>query len=55
MRKVCFVLMAVCIGLPLFALVAPEAQAASIKLTYSNFFPASPHSESVGRFLVQGG
>jgi len=41
MRKACLVLMAVCMGLPPFALVSLEAQAASIKLTYSNFFPAS--------------
>jgi len=41
MRKACFVLMAVCMGLLLFPWVLPEAQAASIRLTYSNFFPAS--------------
>jgi len=41
MRKVCFVLTAVCIGLPFFPLVALDAKAASIKLTYSNFFPAT--------------
>ncbi len=41
MRKVYFVLMAVCMGLLLFAPVALEVQAASIKLTYSNFFPAA--------------
>jgi len=39
MRKACFVLTAVCIGLPFFPLVALDAKAASIKLTYSNFFP----------------
>jgi TRAP-type C4-dicarboxylate transport system substrate-binding protein len=41
MRKAYFVLMAVCIGLPLYGWVTLEAQAASIKLTYSNFFPAN--------------
>ncbi len=41
MRKACFVFTAVCMGLLLFPLVAFEAQAASIKLTYSNFFPAT--------------
>jgi TRAP-type transport system periplasmic protein len=39
MRKVCFVLTAACIGLVLFALGPPDAKSASIKLTYSNFFP----------------
>ena len=39
MRKACLVLMAVCIGLALIALAGVEAQAASIKLTYSNFSP----------------
>ena len=45
MRKACFVLTAVCIGLPFLPLVALDARAASIKLTYSNFFPA-PHIQS---------
>jgi TRAP-type C4-dicarboxylate transport system substrate-binding protein len=41
MRKACFVLTTACIGLALFALVTFDAKAASIKLTYSNFFPAT--------------
>jgi len=41
MRKACFVLTTTCIGLVLIALVTFEAKAASIKLTYSNFFPAT--------------
>jgi len=39
MRKACLVSMAVCMGLAFLALVTHKAQAASIKLTYSNFFP----------------
>jgi len=41
MRKACFVLTTTCVGLVLIALVTLEAKAASIKLTYSNFFPAT--------------
>lgn len=41
MRKICFVLVAAWIGLSFFQLVVHEAGAASIKLTYSNFFPPS--------------
>ena len=41
MRKACFVLMVVCVGLPFSPLVAHEVRAASIRLTYSDFFPAT--------------
>jgi len=39
MKKGCLALMAVCMGLVFVALATVKAQAASIKLTYSNFFP----------------
>jgi TRAP-type C4-dicarboxylate transport system substrate-binding protein len=39
MKKVCLLLMAVSMGLAFLALGALKVQAASIKLTYSNFFP----------------
>jgi len=39
MKKVCFLLMAVCMGCAFLALGALQVHAASIKLTYSNFFP----------------
>jgi TRAP-type C4-dicarboxylate transport system substrate-binding protein len=41
MKKAYLALMAVCMGLAFVALVTVKAQAASIKLTYSNFFPAA--------------
>jgi len=44
-KKVCFVLMAVCIGSAFVAPVAVRAQAGPIQLTYSNFFP-SVHVQS---------
>ena len=40
MKKAYIVLMAVCTGLAFVALATVKAQAASVKLTYSNFFPA---------------
>jgi TRAP-type C4-dicarboxylate transport system substrate-binding protein len=39
MNKVCFLLMVICMGLAFTALGTLNVQAASIKLTYSNFFP----------------
>jgi len=45
MKKACLVLMAVCIGLALVGLVTVKAQAQTIKLTYSSFFPDG-HTQS---------
>jgi TRAP-type C4-dicarboxylate transport system substrate-binding protein len=41
MKKACFLLMAVWLSFAFLALGLPKVQAASIKLTYSNFFPPS--------------
>jgi TRAP-type C4-dicarboxylate transport system substrate-binding protein len=41
MKKVYLALIAVCMGLAFVALVTVKAEAAAIKLTYSNFFPAT--------------
>jgi len=47
-------ILVICIGLA-FGFISPvTAEAAAVKLTYSNFFPPRSYPEQAGRSLVQG-